>query len=120
MRHGDDERIEELLASVDEALAKSKDKYDKAQFYFLTGLHRYLKSKKDPALLAAVEEPLNQAIALNRGLNVPLELLEAECLMNLLREARGQAVKPLERYNEFTDKWIEYVDGNIRRWREEE
>ena len=120
VRHGDDERIEELLASVDEALAKSKDKYDKAQFYFLTGLHRYLKSKKDPALLAAVEEPLNQAIALNRGLNVPLELLEAECLMNLLREARGQAVKPLERYNEFTDKWIEYVDGNIRRWREEE
>ena len=66
-----------------------------------------------------MESPLGKAVDLNRGLNVPLERLEAECLYNLFDEAQGVDRRYDSRHNEYTDVWIDYVQTLFRKWRDE-
>ena len=66
------------------------------------------------SLLAKAESPCSEAIELDKNLFVNLELLEAETLYNHICEAQDISRKYNDRYNEFTDKWIEYVEKFIR------
>ena len=116
---GNKERIQELIATLENVLSASKDQYDKAQFMFLTALFYFLESQRDPTLLNRVEAPLQTAINLNKSLHVPLELLEAECLYNLLEEAKGNGPKYHDKHNAYTDRWSEYVEQKIRQWRQQ-
>ena len=111
---GKQERIEELIEECKRALEENKDKYDAGQISFLTSLYYLTYSKGDVSLLAKAESPCSEAIELDKNLFVNLELLEAETLYNHICEAQDISRKYNDRYNEFTDKWIEYVEKFIR------
>lgn len=111
---GEVTRIEELIRECNLALQETKDKYDTAQTNFLTSLYYLTYSKGDASLLAKAEVPCSEAIELDKKLFVNLELLEAETLYNLICETQGISRKYDERFNEFTDKWIEHVEQFIR------
>ena len=117
-RHGETKRIEELRTKLEKVLSSSKDKYDKAQFLFLDALYYFLEGKNNPESLQKVEPRLKQAIAFDKDISVPLEALEAKCLMNLYDEACDRPARFNDKHNEYTDVWIAYVEQKIREWRQ--
>lgn len=107
-------RIEELMSELEDILEETKDRYDIGQFNFLKSMYYLTYSKGDMSILSRAEAPCSEAIELDKQLFVNLELLEAETLYNLICEAQKISRKYDDRFNEFTDKWIEYVERFIR------
>ncbi len=84
----------------------------------MEALYFFLEGKNNPELLKEVEPRLKQAIAFDKDISVPLEALEAKCLMNLYDEECGREARYHDRHNEYTDVWIDYVEKKIRAWRQ--
>ena len=104
----DEDHIQELMETTLRAVGESKDEYDMGQVKFLIGLYYYLKGDLSLAL-----ENAEEAVRMDTKLNIPLERLEAETLVNFILKKMNQEEKYHSTYNEYTDKWIEYVKSFI-------
>ena len=112
---GKEETIKNLIKEVESIVKETKDLYDIGQVNFFISLYYLLKSKGDKSILAKAEAPCSEAIEINKKLAVNIELLESETLYNLICEEQGVSRKYFDRYNEHSDKWIEYVESFIRK-----
>ncbi len=106
-------KIEKLIAVIEELLNKSNDEYDKAQLKFLTSLYTFKNANSDILLLNKALDLAKEAIAFNNKLSIPLERLEAECLANHISTALGQGVIYTNEYNSYTNNWITYVNSYL-------
>lgn len=115
---GEEENIMELMEDAMKSVDENKDNYDRGQTYFLIALYYFINNKKDNSYLDLALENAKKAVEINDKLKIHLEALEAKCLYNLILQEMGQNKLYSDRYNEYTDKWIEYVESFILKIKE--
>ena len=115
---GDDESIMELMENAMKSVDENKDEYDRGQTHFLIALYYFTNNKKDNNYLNLALENTKRAVEIDDKLKIYLEALEAKCLYNLILQEMGQPKLYNDRYNEYTDKWIEYVESFILKIKE--
>ena len=109
MVYNNEKRIKGLLDSLELILENLKDDYDEAQILFYKALYFYKNSNDDISLVSKAKELLLIAINKNKAMNIELERLEAETLYNLCNKKLDEPNKYNNRYNKYTDVWINYV-----------
>ena len=115
---GEEENIMELMEDAMKSVDENKDNYDRGQTYFLIALYYFINNKKDNSYLDLALENAKKAVEIDDKLKIYLEALEAKCLYNLILQEMGQNKLYSDRYNEYTDKWIEYVESFILKIKE--
>ena len=115
---GDKDSILELMENAMKSVDENKDEYDRGQTHFLIALYYFVNNKKDGSYLNLALENAKKAVEIDDKLKIYLEALEAKCLYNLILQEMGQPKLYDDRYNEYTDKWIEYVKSFILKIKE--
>jgi len=101
---------ENLIAQVKTLLEKTNDDYDKAQLSLLTALMLLKRAHGDAQIISDAKSYAVDAVNKNKKLAVPLERLEAQTLYNIAAQMLGEEKKYADRFNQYTDVWIDYVE----------
>lgn len=109
--NNDREKIQKLFNEIAGVMKYANDLYDEAQIAFFKGVYYYKNYSltQDVSLLEEAKESLFVAIKNNKAIAVELERLEAETLYNLCEQKLGNPPIYNNRFNSYSDTWIEYV-----------